>query len=46
MKNGPVGAIFEADGGAWRNTAIANIYAYLLEELGTEIEAGRITLIA
>ncbi|MGX6979093.1 hypothetical protein ACWN8V_07520 [Vagococcus elongatus] len=46
MKNGPVGAIFEADGGAWRNSAIANIHAYLLEELGAEIEAGRITLIA
>lgn len=46
MKDGPRGAIFEADGGAWRNQAIVNIREYLHEELKDEIESGRITLIA
>ncbi len=46
MKDGPRGAIFEADGGAWRNQAIVNIREYLKEELAEEIEAGRITIIA
>ena len=46
MKDGPRGAIFEADGGAWRNQAIINIREYLHDELKKEIEAGRITLIA
>lgn len=46
MKDGPTGAIFEADGGAWRNQAIINVRDYLLNQLSTEIEAGRITIIA
>lgn len=50
MKDGPRGAIFEADGGAWRNQAIVNIREYLYEQLeaGIEagIEAGRITILA
>ncbi|MGM0124707.1 hypothetical protein IGI37_002101 [Enterococcus sp. AZ194] len=46
MKDGPRGAIFEADGGAWRNQAIVNIREYLKEQLSEEIEAGRITIIA
>ncbi|WP_170140695.1 hypothetical protein [Oceanobacillus arenosus] len=46
MKDGPTGAIFEADGGAWRNEAIENVRDYLVAELETEIEAGRITIIA
>ena len=46
MKDGPVGAIFEADGGAWRNHAISTVRDYLKAELVTEIEAGRITIIA
>ncbi len=33
MKEGPSAAIYEADGGAWRNEAINNIKEYLLEEL-------------
>lgn len=37
MQDGPKAAIFEADGGAWRNTAIKNIKEYLIKELG-EIE--------
>lgn len=46
MKDGPRGAIFEADGGAWRNQAIVNIREYLKEQLSDEVEAGRITIIA
>lgn len=46
MKDGPKGAVFEADGGAWRNQAIFNICEYLAEELATEIDNGRITIIA
>lgn len=46
MKNGPVAGLFEADGGAWRNTAIANVASYLVEELSELIEAGRIVVIA
>lgn len=33
MKEGPSAALFEADGGAWRNKAILNIKEYLQEEL-------------
>lgn len=33
MKEGPSAAIYEADGGAWRNKAILNIKEYLQEEL-------------
>lgn len=33
MKEGPAAAIYEADGGAWRNEAIQNIKKYLEEEL-------------
>lgn len=46
MKDGPTGAIFEADGGAWRNHAISNVREYLKAELFYEIETGRITIIA
>lgn len=33
MQEGPKAAIFEADGGAWRNQAIKNIKEYLEQEL-------------
>ena len=33
MKEGPSAALFEADGGAWRNKAIQNIKEYLEEQL-------------
>ena len=33
MKEGPSAALFEADGGAWRNKAILDIKAYLEKEL-------------
>lgn len=37
VKEGPMCAIFEADGGAWRNEAIKRIKEYLREQLGDEI---------
>lgn len=46
MKDGPRAAIFEADGGAWRNQAIVNIREYLKEQLADEIDAKRITILA
>lgn len=46
MKDGPRGAIFEADGGAWRNQAIANVRDYLTGQLEEEIKGNRITIIA
>lgn len=46
MQDGPAAALFEADGGAWRNQAIFNIREYLKEELESEIEEGRVTLLA
>ena len=46
MKDGPRGAIFEADGGAWRNQAITNIREYLFTELEEEVGYGRIIIIA
>ncbi|OQR07566.1 hypothetical protein B6U46_05740 [Ligilactobacillus salivarius] len=46
MQDGPKGAIFEADGGAWRNQAILNIKKYLGEQLSDEIRKGKITILA
>lgn len=46
MKDGPRAAIFEADGGAWRNQAIVNIREYFKVELSEEIESNRITILA
>lgn len=46
MKEGPRGAIYEADGGVWRNVAILNIRDFLEKELKEEIENGKITIIA
>jgi len=34
LQDGPKAALFEADGGAWRNEAMKNIKEYLDEELG------------
>jgi hypothetical protein len=33
MKTGPLAALFEADGGAWKNLAMLNIHEYLTKEL-------------
>ena len=46
MQDGPKGAIFEADGGAWRNQAILNIKKYLENQLSDEIKKGKITILA
>lgn len=46
MKTGPEAALFEADGGSWKLTAIARIKEYLLNALSKEIESGAITIIA
>lgn len=46
MQDGPKGAIFEADGGAWRNQAILNIKTFLEEQLTNEIASGKITILA
>lgn len=46
MKDGPRGAIFEADGGIWRNEAIDNVSKYLAKELKDEVKDGKITIIA
>lgn len=46
MKEGPRGAIFEADGGAWRNQAIRNVKDFLMAALEDEVNSGRITIIA
>ncbi|MDY5098711.1 MULTISPECIES: hypothetical protein [Clostridia] len=37
VKEGPLCAIFEADGGAWRNEVMKRIKEYLRKELGDEI---------
>lgn len=46
MKSGPHCAIFEADGGAWKNEAIENIKEYLSAVLKDQIDSERITIIA
>ncbi|GAF41148.1 hypothetical protein FC83_GL000934 [Agrilactobacillus composti DSM 18527 = JCM 14202] len=46
MKDGPRGALFEADGGAWRLKAIQNIKAYLEKELAEMIKADKLAIIA
>ncbi|GGJ61788.1 hypothetical protein [Virgibacillus salexigens] len=46
MQSGPECALFEADGGAWKNEAIDNIKGYLEASLKDEIESNRITIIA
>lgn len=46
MKEGPKGALFEADGGAWRNTAISRVALFLETELKEAIEKKKIILIA
>lgn len=46
MEKGPQGAIFEADGGAWRNEAIKRIREYLENELKEFVENGKIIVMA
>ena len=46
MKEGPRCALFEADGGIWRNVAIKNIKNYFEKSLKAEISNGKITILA
>lgn len=46
MKNGPTAALFEADGGAWKISAMQNIRKYLEEKLTDEITTGRVVIIS
>jgi len=46
MQDGPRAAIFEADCGAWKLQAIADIKAYLTVALEKEIKAERVVIIA
>jgi len=46
MQSGPRVALFEADGGAWKNEAIKNIERYLAEELSDVLDAEKVTIIA
>lgn len=45
MKEGPTAALFEADGGQWRNGAIANIKEHLAMKLNEDVENERILII-
>lgn len=46
MRKGPACALFEADGGAWKNAAMNLISEYLADELVDLIEANRVHIIA
>lgn len=46
MQNGPKCALFEADGGAWKIAAMRRIKEFLQAALESEIEAGKIVIIA
>ncbi|WP_125764461.1 hypothetical protein [Companilactobacillus hulinensis] len=46
MREGMCAAIFEADGGAWKNKAMQNISEYLKLNLGREIKADHVVVIS
>ena len=48
MQSGPTMALFEADGGAWRNVAISNIKSYFdeHEDLKTFFSEGKLVVLA
>lgn len=46
MRKGMEAALFEADGGAWKNEAMNNIKNYLDKKLDDEIQTGHVTVIA
>ena len=46
MRSGPECALFEADGGVWKNQAIENIREYLEASLEEEIQDDRIAIIS
>jgi hypothetical protein len=45
MRKGPEAAIFEADGGAWKVSAIALIKEYLNEHLSERIEKQEVVIV-
>lgn len=45
LQNGPKAGLFEADGGAWKLTAMARIKVYLKENLTPLVEDGTVTII-
>lgn len=46
MHQGMEAALFEADGGAWKNEAMNNIKKFLDDNLDSEIEYGHVTVIS
>jgi len=46
MRKGMQGAIFGADGGAWKATAMNSIKEYLEDKFSDEIEAGHVVVVA
>ncbi|MDH6371791.1 hypothetical protein M2444_003590 [Paenibacillus sp. PastF-3] len=46
MQDGPRAALFEADGGAWKLQAMADIKEYLTKSLEQEIKSERVVIIA
>lgn len=46
MQKGPTCGLFEADGGAWRNSAMNNIKDYLQTALEEEIQSEKVFIIA
>lgn len=46
MRSGPTCALFEADGGAWKNKAMSNVRTYLEDSLRENINVGHIVLIS
>jgi hypothetical protein len=46
LKKGPAAALFEADGGAWKNEAISGISKFLADNLAKQIEEEQVTIIA
>lgn len=46
MRQGMEAALFEADGGAWKNEATNNIKKYFDDNLESEIDSGHVTVIA
>jgi len=45
MQSGPQCALFEADGGAWKNEAMNNVKNYLHKELSDLVKQGRVHII-
>jgi len=46
MQSGPKGALFEADGGAWKNNAMQTVQRFLEAALDEEIKAEKVHIIA